>query len=106
MSRSCRGGYADSEMGLLNISVFRDSRALTLIVEEFEGSKPFYFKNCTLASIALQVLGFTLVKDIGFTGEGIQCAELTAFCIHPLARGAGRGDSLLDFLEQVGAARP
>ena len=47
------------------------------------------------------MLGFALVKDIGRTAEGVQCAELTAFCIHPLARGAGRGDSLLDFLEQV-----
>lgn len=48
-----------------------------------------------------QVLGCALVKDIGLTEGGLECAELTAFCIHPLARGAGRGDSLLDFLEQV-----
>ena len=49
----------------------------------------------------LQVLGCAVVRDIGCTDAGQRCVELTAFCIHPSARGAGRGDSLLDFLEQV-----
>ena len=55
------------------------------------------------AVLRSQVLGCAVVKDIGRTADGIPAAELTAFCVHPLARGAGRGDSLLDFLEQ---ARP
>ena len=48
-----------------------------------------------------QVLGCAVVRDIGCTELGKRCVELTAFCIHPSARGAGRGDSLLDYLEQA-----
>ena len=47
-----------------------------------------------------------MVRDIGCTELGKRCVELTAFCIHPSARGAGRGDSLLDFLEQARFAVP
>ena len=47
------------------------------------------------------MLGCAVVRDIGSTAAGQRCVELTAFCIHPSARGAGRGDSLLDFLEQA-----
>jgi N-acetylglutamate synthase-like GNAT family acetyltransferase len=36
---------------------------------------------------------------MAFVGEaeedGLPCAELTAFCVHPAYRGAGRTDSLL-----------
>lgn len=30
----------------------------------------------------------------------MQCGELAAFCVHPSYRGSGRGDSLLDYVEQ------
>lgn len=47
-----------------------------------------------------QVLGCAVVSFLGLTHDGVSCAELTAFCVHPLYRGAGRTDSLLDYVEQ------
>lgn len=48
-----------------------------------------------------QVLGCAVLAFVGEAEEdGLPCAELTAFCVHPAYRGAGRTDSLLDYVEQ------
>ena len=49
---------------------------------------------------ALQVLACVLLADLGKAADGLQCGELAAFCVHPSYRGSGRGDSLLDYVEQ------
>ncbi len=48
----------------------------------------------------LQVLACVLLLPLGPSEDGTQCGELAAFCVHPSYRGAGRGDSLLDYVEQ------
>lgn len=48
----------------------------------------------------LQVLACVLLNPLGSTDDGIECGELAAFCVHPSYRGSGRGDSLLDYVEQ------
>lgn len=52
-----------------------------------------------------QVLGCALVKPLGMDSIGVEVAELGAVCVHPDFRGSGRGDSLLDYLEQDARAR-
>lgn len=37
---------------------------------------------------------------LGKSPDGVECGELAAFCVHPSYRGSGRGDSLLDYVEQ------
>ncbi len=49
---------------------------------------------------SLQVLACVLLQPLGPSEDGTQCGELAAFCVHPSYRGAGRGDSLLDYVEQ------
>lgn len=41
-----------------------------------------------------------LVQPLGQSADEVQCGELAAFCVHPSYRGSGRGDSLLDYVEQ------
>jgi amino-acid N-acetyltransferase len=41
-----------------------------------------------------------MLLDLGTTDDGVRVAELGAFCVDPAFRGSGRGDSLLDYLEQ------
>ena len=48
-----------------------------------------------------QVLACALLHDLGAADDGIRCGELAAFCVDPAFRGSGRGDSLLDYVEQV-----
>ena len=48
----------------------------------------------------VQVLACVCLQPLGATEDGIECGELAAFCVHPSYRGSGRGDSLLDFVEQ------
>ena len=48
----------------------------------------------------VQVLACVLVQPLGQSGDNTQCGELAAFCVHPSYRGSGRGDSLLDYVEQ------
>ena len=48
----------------------------------------------------MQVLACVLMQPLGKSPDGVECAELAAFCVHPSYRGSGRGDSLLDFVEQ------
>ncbi len=48
----------------------------------------------------LQVLACVLLADLGKAADGLRCGELAAFCVHPSYRGSGRGDSLLDYVEQ------
>lgn len=46
-----------------------------------------------------KVLGCAAMKPLGLNEEGVQVAELAAFCVHPSYRGGGKGDSLLEYLE-------
>ena len=48
----------------------------------------------------MQVLACVCLRPLGATEDGIECGELAAFCVHPSYRGSGRGDSLLDYVEQ------
>lgn len=52
----------------------------------------------------LQVLACALLQDLGEASDGVRCGELAAFCVDPGFRGSGRGDSLLDYVEQVWSA--
>ena len=46
------------------------------------------------------MLACVCLQPLGATEDGIECGELAAFCVHPSYRGSGRGDSLLDYVEQ------
>ena len=46
------------------------------------------------------MLACVLLQPLGPSEDGTECGELAAFCVHPSYRGAGRGDSLLDYVEQ------
>lgn len=52
-----------------------------------------------------RVLGAALLLDLGATPDGVTVAEVGAFCVDPIYRGSGRGDSLLDYVEQDARAR-
>ncbi len=39
-----------------------------------------------------------MVKPLGAGADGRAVAEIGAFCVAPACRGAGKGDSLLDYL--------
>lgn len=45
-----------------------------------------------------------LLKDIGVNANGQKIAEMAAFCVDPAYRNGGRGDSLLDYVEQKARA--
>jgi amino-acid N-acetyltransferase len=45
-------------------------------------------------------MGCAVLLPLGLTEAGVNVAELGAFCIDPAFRGSGRGDSMLDFVEQ------
>lgn len=47
-----------------------------------------------------KVLGCAQLKNLGTNSAGMKCAEVAAFCVDPSYRNGGRGDSLLDYLEQ------
>ena len=53
----------------------------------------------------LQILACVLLQDLGNSADGTRCGELAAFCVHPSHRGSGRGDSLLDYVEQSARTR-
>ena len=56
---------------------------------------------CSCSEVdTLQVLACVLLADLGKAADGLRCGELAAFCVHPSYRGSGRGDSLLDYVEQ------
>ena len=48
----------------------------------------------------MQVLACALLQPLGASTDGVRCGELAAFCVHPAYRGSGRGDALLDYVEQ------
>ena len=48
----------------------------------------------------MQLLACALLVELGASLDGVECGELAAFCVHPSYRGSGRGDSLLDYVEQ------
>jgi len=45
-----------------------------------------------------KLLACAMLRPLGESDDGVGCAEIAAFCVHPAYRGSGRGDSLLDFL--------
>ena len=47
---------------------------------------------------AAQILGCAMMRPLGPGSDGRAVAEIGAFCIAPACRGAGKGDSLLDYL--------
>lgn len=53
----------------------------------------------------LQVLGCACYADLGAAADGVRVAEITAIIVHSGFRRLGFGDSLLDFVEQVGRLR-
>lgn len=58
--------------------------------------------NFTVLERETKVLGCALLLPLGATPDGQRVAEIGAFCVDPVFRGSGRGDSLLDYVEQVG----
>lgn len=48
-----------------------------------------------------KVLGCAQAKRVGINDMGDAVMEIAAFCIHPSVRGQGKGDSMLDYIEQV-----
>ncbi len=52
-----------------------------------------------------KVLGCALLVPLGRDDEGVEVAEVGAFCVDPQFQGSGRGDSLLDFVEQEARRR-
>ena len=53
-----------------------------------------------LGAARAQVLACALLQDLGAAPDGPRCGELAAFCVSPAYRGSGRGDALLDYVEQ------
>ncbi|GAX75946.1 hypothetical protein CEUSTIGMA_g3389.t1 [Chlamydomonas eustigma] len=47
-----------------------------------------------------KVLGCAMLLPLGQTDDGVSVAEVGAFCVNPVFRGSGRGDSMLDYVEQ------
>jgi len=47
-----------------------------------------------------KVLACAQLKNLGTNSAGMKCAEVAAFCVDPSYRNGGRGDSLLDYIEQ------
>ncbi|GMH38195.1 hypothetical protein BSKO_06079 [Bryopsis sp. KO-2023] len=52
-----------------------------------------------------KVLGCALVKEVGLCAEGGRVIEVAAFCVHPSMRGQGKGDSMLEYIEQDARSR-
>jgi amino-acid N-acetyltransferase len=50
----------------------------------------------------VQVMGCAMMLPLGMSPDGARVAEIGAFCVDVVFRGTGRGDSLLDYVEQVG----
>jgi hypothetical protein len=46
-------------------------------------------------------MGCALLVPLGMSPDGQRVAEIGAFCVDVVFRGTGRGDSLLDYVEQV-----
>jgi hypothetical protein len=42
-----------------------------------------------------------MMLPLGVSPDGSRVAEIGAFCVDVVFRGTGRGDSLLDYVEQV-----
>ena len=47
-----------------------------------------------------KLMGCAMLLPLGCTEEGVSVAEVGAFCVDPIFRGSGRGDSMLDYVEQ------
>nr|QKY14864.1 n-acetylglutamate synthase (NAGS) [Polytomella parva] len=56
--------------------------------------------NFTVIERDNRILGCALLLELGKSPDGASVAELGAFCVDQEFRGTGRGDSLLDYVEQ------
>eukprot|EP00878_Enallax_costatus_P033338 GHUV01036758.1.p1 GENE.GHUV01036758.1~~GHUV01036758.1.p1 ORF type:complete len:123 (+),score=33.02 GHUV01036758.1:338-706(+) len=50
-------------------------------------------------------MGCALLLPLGMSPDGQRVAEIGAFCVDVVFRGTGRGDSLLDYVEQYARSR-
>ncbi len=91
---TCAMPASCSILGLVSISRAAFSAALLSRVVHAEAA-------CGCSPFALQVMGCALLLPLGATPDGARVAEIGAFCVDPVFRGSGRGDSLLDYVEQV-----
>ena len=53
---------------------------------------------CVSVHARSQILGCAMMRPLGPGSDGRTVAEIGAFCVAPACRGAGKGDSLLDYL--------
>ncbi|KAF8060080.1 NAGS2 [Scenedesmus sp. PABB004] len=56
--------------------------------------------NFTVIERETKVMGCALLLPLGVSPDGARVAEIGAFCVDVVFRGTGRGDSLLDYVEQ------
>lgn len=63
---------------------------------------PVSAASAAAQSLLHQVMGCALLLPLGVSPDGQRVAEIGAFCVDVVFRGTGRGDSLLDYVEQVG----
>ncbi|WIA33803.1 hypothetical protein OEZ86_006913 [Tetradesmus obliquus] len=56
--------------------------------------------NFTVIERETKVMGCALLLPLGVSPDGQRVAEIGAFCVDVVFRGTGRGDSLLDYVEQ------
>jgi amino-acid N-acetyltransferase len=68
---------------------------------EVEGALPDF----TVVERDGALIGCAQLAPLGPSPDGASCAELAAFCIAPAYRGSGRGDALLDYVEQAARDR-
>lgn len=62
-------------------------------------------ENFTVIERETKVMGCALLLPLGHSPDGVRVAEVAAFCVDSAFRGTGRGDSLLDFVEQQARAQ-
>lgn len=58
-------------------------------------------EHFTVIERETKVLGCALLLPLGESADGTTVAEVAAFCVDAAFRGSGRGDSLLDYIEQA-----
>uniref|UniRef100_A0A7S3RA34 amino-acid N-acetyltransferase n=1 Tax=Dunaliella tertiolecta TaxID=3047 RepID=A0A7S3RA34_DUNTE len=98
--RKAGPGDLDAIVGLLRpledagILVRRSREDLANLLQDF-----------TVVERETKVMGCALLLDLGKSEDGTHVAELGAFCVDPVFRGSGRGDSLLDYVEQEARAK-
>lgn len=61
--------------------------------------------HITVIERETKIMGCALCLPLGHSADGAVVGELGAFCVDPAFRGSGRGDSLLDYVEQDARSR-